>query len=178
MSTLHWALVGVLVSTMLPVVPLWPETCFFFGWLICCVFWLKVSEIMRRLGHSLAGWCLYNLMPRVCITWHKSARRSLKAQGLWSWCWRTFAGWGSQTWHCLHVWSGLSWSAVPAPPLRGDALVHSRKEPGSDLMFVCAVVQRTGAKLRDCSLLSGTKENKPHWRRGHFNKSRVCTWFC
>lgn len=52
-------------------------------------------------------------------------------------------------------------SAAPAPPLRGDALVHSRKEPGSDLMFVCMAVQRTGAKLRDCGLLSGAKKNKP-----------------
>ena len=53
-------------------------------------------------------------------------------------------------------------SAVPAPPLRADALVHSRKEPGSDLMFVCMTVQRTGAKLRDCGFPSGAKENKPH----------------
>lgn len=48
--------------------------------------------------------------------------------------------------------------------LRGDALVHSGKEPESDLMFVTTDVQRIGAKARDCGLLSGAKENKPHWQ--------------
>jgi len=58
-------------------------------------------------------------------------------------------------------------SAVPAPPLRGDALVRSRKGPGSGFMFVHVAVQGTGAKLRDCDLLSGAKENKPHWQYRH-----------
>lgn len=52
-------------------------------------------------------------------------------------------------------------SAVPASPLRGDALIHSGKEPGSDLVFLCTAVQRTGAQLRGCGLLSGAKESKP-----------------
>lgn len=61
-------------------------------------------------------------------------------------------------------------SAVPAPPLRGDALVHSGKELGSELMFVCVAVQKTGAKLRSRGLLSGAKENKT---RGQYRHS--CT---
>lgn len=64
----------------------------------------------------------------------------------------------------MHVWSVLSISAVLAPALRGDALVHFRKEPESDLVVVSMAVQRTGAKLTDCGLLSGGKENKPHWQ--------------
>lgn len=28
-------------------------------------------------------------------------------------------------------------SAGPAPPLRGNVLVHSRKEPGSNFMALC-----------------------------------------
>lgn len=58
----------------------------------------------------------------------------------------------------------LSISAVLAPALRGDALVYFGKEPESDLMVVSMVVQRTGAKPTDCGLLSGVKENKPHWQ--------------
>lgn len=55
---------------------------------------------------------------------------------------------------------------MPAPTLRGDALVHSGKEPESDLTVVSVVVQRTGTKTRHCGLLSGAKENKPHWYIG------------
>lgn len=52
---------------------------------------------------------------------------------------------------------------MPAPALRGEALVHSGKEPESDLMVVSMVVQKTKAKTKDCGLLSGAEENKPHW---------------
>lgn len=52
---------------------------------------------------------------------------------------------------------------MSAPALRGDALAHSEKEPESDLMDVSMVVQRTGGKTKDCGLLSGAEEKKPHW---------------
>lgn len=53
-----------------PLCSLWwpcgPETCFFFGCLLCYIFWLEVPKIQQGLGHSLADWCFYNMMPE-CV---------------------------------------------------------------------------------------------------------------
>lgn len=69
--------------------PCGPETCFFFGCLVCYVIWLEVPKIKPGLGHSLADWCFYNLMPE-CVFHGTRTRRNQKAQDLWGWCWRTF----------------------------------------------------------------------------------------
>lgn len=66
MSTLHWALVGraVLLSVPCgdPVAP--RHASFLVAWFV--VFWLEVPKIKQGLGHSLADWCFYNLMPE-CV---------------------------------------------------------------------------------------------------------------
>lgn len=46
--------------------PCGPETCFFFGCLVCYIFWLEVPKMKPGLGHNLAYWCFYNLMPE-CV---------------------------------------------------------------------------------------------------------------
>lgn len=50
--------------------PCGPETCFFFGCLVCYIFWLEVPKMELGLGHSLADWCFYNMMPECECVFH------------------------------------------------------------------------------------------------------------
>lgn len=66
MSTLHWALVERAVLLRVPCgdpVAL-RHASFLVAWFV--VFWVGVHKIKRGLGHGLADWHLYNLMPE-CV---------------------------------------------------------------------------------------------------------------